>query len=29
MQEVLKKREFILQVTFIAPVAVVYGKATY
>ena len=29
MQEILKKREFILQVTFIAAVAVVYSKATY
>ena len=29
MQEILKKHEFILQVTFIAAVAVVYSKATY
>ena len=29
MQEILKKREFILQVTFIAAVAVVDAKATY
>jgi len=29
MQQILKKREFILQVTFIAAVAVVDAKATY